>query len=68
MKNMIITAERGKKNKKQLVMKNLLDKIAIAKVPKMSCVINLSSKYSWVINNADIDVARDLELISIKKW
>lgn len=34
----------------------------------MSSIIDFKSKHNWVISNIDIDIARDLELISIKKY
>ncbi len=48
-------------------MENLLDKTVIAEVAKVLSIIDLSSKYSWAINNTDIDVMRDLGLTCIKK-
>ncbi len=68
MKDMIAAAERGRKNEGQLAMENLLDKTAMAEVAKVSSVIDLGSKYSWAISDADIDVARDLGLTGIKKY
>lgn len=41
-------------------MESLLDKTAITEVAKVSNIINLSSKYSWAIINADINVAKNL--------
>lgn len=40
----------------------------MTKVAKVPSVINLGSKYSQIINNADKDVAKDLRLTSIKKY
>ena len=40
----------------------------MVEVAKVSSAINLKSKYSWVISNADIEAIRDLELIDIKKY
>lgn len=47
-------------------MKNA-DKTVIAKVAKVLNAMDLRSKHNQAINNADIDVARDLGLSSIKK-
>ncbi len=65
---MVVVAEKGRKNKKQLVMENLLDKTAMAKVAKVLIVIDLGSKYSWAISDIDINIARDLGLTDIKKY
>ncbi len=64
MKDVILVAERGRE---LLAMENA-DKTAIAEVAKMSSAIDLGSKHSWAISNADMDVARDLGLTSIKKY
>lgn len=40
----------------------------MAEVVKVWNVIDLGSKYNWAINNADINVARDLRLTNIKKY
>ena len=44
------------------------DKIVLAKVGKISSSMNLDSNYMWVIRNIDIDAAKDLRLINIKKY
>ena len=67
MKDIIIVAEKGKKNRKLLAMKNV-DKTTMAKIAKVSSAMDLGSKYCWAINNADIDVTRDQGLIGIKKY
>ncbi len=64
MKDMIAVAERGGK---LLAIENE-EKTVIAEVAKVSSAINLGSKHSWAISNADIDAARDLRLTSIKKY
>lgn len=43
---MITTAKRCRKNKKQLAIKNLLDKTAIVEIAKVLSVIDFDSKYS----------------------
>lgn len=48
-------------------MKNV-DKTATAEVAKISSTIDLDNKYSQAINNADIDVAKNLRLIDIEKY
>lgn len=48
-------------------MKNI-DKTIIAEVAKMLSTINLKNKHSKAISNANMDAARDLELICIKKY
>ncbi len=44
------------------------DKTAIAEVAKVLSAIDLRSKYSQAISNADIDVTEDLGLTGIKKY
>ncbi len=65
MNDVIAVAERGGENKELLAMENI-DKTVMAKVAKVSNVINLRSKHSWAISNADIDTAGDLGLIVLK--
>ena len=48
-------------------MKNI-DKTAMAELAKILNAINLGSKHSWAISNADMDATRNLGLISIKKY
>ena len=67
MKDIIAVIERGGKNKELLAIKNT-DKTAMTEVAKMSNAINFGSKYNWVISNTNIDVARNLKLINIKKY
>ena len=60
-------AERGRENKELLAMENV-NKTAMAEMTKVSSPIDLGSKYSGTICNADMDIARDLRLIDIKKY
>ncbi len=64
MKDVILVTERGG----ELLAIENVDKTTIAEVAKMSSAIDLGSKYSWAISNADIDTAEDLGLTSIKKY
>ena len=64
---MIAVAEKRGKNKKLLAIENI-DKTAITKIAKMLSTINFRSKHSWAISNTDMDAARNLRLISIKKY
>ncbi len=64
MKNVIAMVER---DGELLVMENA-NKTAITKFAKVSSAIDLRNKHSWAISNADMDVARDLGLTSIKKY
>lgn len=45
IKNVIIAAEKGRKNRRLLAMKNI-DKTIIVEFVKVSSIINLSNKYS----------------------
>ncbi len=49
-------------------MRENIDKTAMVEVAKVLTAIDLESKHSWAINNADIDIARDQGLINIKKY
>ena len=55
------------KSIKLLAMKNI-DKTTIIEITKILNAIDLGSKYSWAINNTNIDAARNLRLITIKKY
>lgn len=59
IKIVIILAKKSKDKEKPLAIKNI-DKIAIAKIIKLSSVINFNNKYSWVISNGDIDVIKKI--------
>lgn len=63
---MIKVAEKGRKNKELLTIENV-DKTTMAEVAKVSNAINLGSKHSWAISNANIDAIKNLGLIGIKK-
>lgn len=67
MKNIIAAAEKDRKNEGLLAMENA-NKTAMAEVAKVFSAIDLGNKYSWAINNADIDAAEDLGLTSIQKY
>ena len=67
MEDMIVVIKRGRKNWGPLIMENI-DRIAIAKIVKVSNVIDLSNKYSWAISNTDIDTTGNLGLTGIKKY
>ena len=59
--------EKNRENKELLAIKNV-HKTIIAEIAKVSNAINLKNKHSWTISNADMDIARDLGLIHIKKY
>lgn len=67
MKNVIVTAKKGRENGRPLAIENV-DKTAMAEVAKVSSAINLGNKYSQIISNADIDTARYLRPTGIKKY
>ena len=64
---MIRVVEKDRKNEKLLAMENV-DKITKAEVAKVLNLIDLGSKHSWAICNVDMDAARNLGLIGIKKY
>ncbi len=57
----------AKKGRKLLTIENT-EKTAIVEVTKVLSDIDLGSKHSWAISNADMDAARDLGLTSIRKY
>ncbi len=65
MKNVIVVTEKSGENKKLLVMENI-NKTIIAEVAIILNTINLESRHSWAINNANINVVRDLGLTGVK--
>lgn len=40
----------------------------MAEVAKMSIIINIGYKYRWAISNIDMDAARNLGLINVRKY
>lgn len=67
MKDVIIVAEKSGKNKELLAIENV-NKIVMAEIGKVLCVIDFRKKHSWTISHIDINIARNLELIDIKKY
>lgn len=67
IKNLIAIAKKDRKNRELLVIENK-NKTAMVKVAKVSSVIDLGNKYSWVISNINIEIARDSRLTSIKQY
>lgn len=51
---MITIAEKNRKNRRLLVIKNK-NKTAIMEITKEMSVIDFGNKYNWVINNTNID-------------
>ena len=66
MKDMIAIAERGRKNKGQLAIKNI-KKTAMVEVANMLSTIDLKNKQGQAISNADIDIEGNLGFIGIEK-
>lgn len=64
---MIIVVKKDKKNKKLFIIENG-NITAITKVAKVSNAIIFKNKHSWIINNINIDIAKNLGLIGIKKY
>lgn len=63
----MIIFEKGKKNKKKLVEKNV-NKITILEVARILSLVDLNDKYIGVISNINIDIIIDLGLTNIKKY
>ena len=66
MKNVIEAAEKGREIQEPLAEK--INKAAMVEVAKVASAIDIGNKYRWAISNDDIDIARDLRLISVKKY
>lgn len=64
---MIPKAKKSRENKELLAIKNI-DKTVIVEDLKILSAIDLINKHSLVISNTDINAARNLKLISIKKY
>lgn len=45
-----------------------VNKPVLTKTTKTLSSPNFSSKYRWVINNTDIDIAKDFKFTNIKKY
>ncbi len=67
MKDVIAVAERDEENKELLTMENT-NKTIMPEVAKVLSIIDLGSKHSWTISDADRDAAGDLGIIGIKKY
>ncbi len=67
MEDMIILAEKSRENEELLVIENV-NKTLMAEVVKVSSAIDLHRKCTWIINNSDMDIAKDLGLTGIKKY
>ena len=64
MKDIIILEKaNGKK-----LSESLVDTTVFAKVTRTSSSIDLVWKYRWAMSNVDIDVAKKLRLIGVKKY
>ena len=67
IKDVIAIIEKSRENKELLAIENA-NKTAIAEVTKVSSAIDFKNKHSLAISNADIDAAKNLRLINIKKY
>ena len=61
----IIISEKAKRKK---LLEIPVDTTVFAKMAQTSSSINLVWKYRWAISNVDIDVAKKLRLIEVKKY
>lgn len=66
MKNIIVIVKKVRKIEELLAEK--VDKVAMAEVTKMWNVIDISNKYSCAISIVDINAAKNLKLIYVKKY
>lgn len=67
MKNIIAVAGKNRGNRELLAIENI-NITVIAEIAKVLSIINLGNKYNEAISNTDIDTAKNLGLIDIKKY
>ena len=57
-----------KARKKKELLKGITDTTALAKVAQALSPVDFARKYMWAISNINIDVAKQLGLLGIKKY
>ncbi len=65
MKDMIISK---KAKEKEILLEDIADTTVLAEVAWVLSVVDLAGRYNWAINNTDLDTAKELGLIGIKKY
>lgn len=66
MKDMIISKEV--KDEEKMLSENIMDTTALAEVAQVLSFNDLARRYQQVINNADLNIVKELELTGIKKY
>ena len=57
-----------KVREKEGLSEGIADITTSAEVAQTASLVDLAGKYMWAINNTDIDAAKEIELIDIKKY
>ena len=65
MKDMIIST---KAKEKEILLKGVADITALVEVAQVLSLVDLAGRYNWAMSNADLDIAKKLGLIGIKKY
>ncbi len=66
MKDVIISEKA--REEEILSLKGIADTTALAEVAWVSSPVDLAGRYNWAMSNADLDIAKELGLTSIKKY
>ncbi len=66
MKDVLIS---NKVREEEMLSEGIADTTALAKVARISSLVDFAGRYNWVISNADLDAAKKLGLTAgIKKY
>lgn len=65
MKDIILLKKIGKKRE---LLKDIADISVSVKVAQAISLIDLVLKYKWIINNADLDLSKELVLTEVNKY
>ena len=65
MKDVIIS-EKAREEK--MLSEGIVDMTALAEIARVSSSVDFAERYNWAMSNTDLDVAKKLELINIKKY
>ncbi len=65
MKDVIISE---KAREEEMLSEGIVDTTALAEVARVSNPVDLAKRYNWAMSNANLDVAKEQGLTSIKKY
>ena len=57
-----------KVKKEKTLSKDIIDTIALVKVAQVLSLVDLTKRYNWAMSDANLDIAKKLELTGIKKY